>query len=118
MLSPLFRVTGKGQTSLPARTVNYRVEPKAVASTTGQGGATDLSGVAVPVLITGPWHDLSYAPDLSGMALDAIKGVAGGAADIVKDPGKAVEGVLKDGAGAVGGAADGAAKQLKGLFGK
>jgi AsmA protein len=70
--SPLLRVTGKGTVNLPQQTVNYRVEPKAVASTTGQGGATDVSGVMVPVIVEGPWDNLSYKPDLAG----AIGGVA------------------------------------------
>jgi AsmA protein len=70
--SPLLRVTGKGTVNLPQRTVNYRVEPKAVASATGQGGASDVSGIMVPVIVEGPWDNLSYKPDLAG----AIGGVA------------------------------------------
>lgn len=125
MQSPLFRVTGKGQSSMPARTVNYRVEPKAVATTKGQGGKADAAGITVPVIIKGPWHNLSYTPDLTGVvtdlvkdpskALDAVKGVAGGAGDIVKEPAKAVEGLLKGGSGDSG--AGGAVKKLKGLLG-
>lgn len=122
MLSPLFRVSGAGTVDMPKRTVDYRVEPKAVASATGQGGAKDVAGVTVPVLITGPWHDVSYAPDLAGAvtdlvkdpgkALDAVKGVGDGAKDLIKDPKGAIGDVLPGGSG--GGAAD----KLKGLFGK
>lgn len=118
MLAPLFRVTGEGQTSLPARTVNYRVKPKAVASTTGQGGDSGLAGIAVPVIIKGPWSNLSYAPDLSGVVEDIaeqpgklLKGVAeggdGAIKDLVKDPGGAVKDLTKQ-----------PGKALKGLFGK
>jgi len=95
LLSPLMRLIGKGTSDLPARTVNYRVVPKAVASIEGQGGEAEKAGVAVPVVITGPWHDLKYQPDLAGMITD-----------IAKDPAKAVEGVkqlgdqLKEGGGA------------------
>ena len=95
MKSPLFRVSGAGEANMPARTVDYRVEPKAVASTKGQGGSGDLAGISVPVLIEGPWHDISYRPDLGGMAkdllkspekvLDAVKGAAGGVGDVAKD---------------------------------
>jgi len=84
LLSPLLRLTGEGTSDLPARTVNYRVVPKAVASIEGQGGQTEQAGVAVPVIITGPWHDLKYRPDLAGMITD-----------IAKDPSKAVEGAKK-----------------------
>jgi AsmA protein len=70
--SPLLRVAGKGTVDLPQQTVNYRVEPKAVASTTGQGGASEASGIMVPVIIEGPWSNLSYKPDLAA----AVGGVA------------------------------------------
>lgn len=119
MLSPLFRVTGSGQSSLPARTVNYRVVPRAVASTTGQGGAADLVGVSVPVLITGPWHDLSFQPDLTGaienLAKDPGK-IVDSAKDVLKNPGKAVEGIGNTLPG--GKDVDNAVQGIKNLFGK
>lgn len=81
LLSPLLRLTGEGTSDLPARTVDYRVVPKAVATIEGQGGQTEQEGVAVPVIITGPWHDLKFQPDLASMITD-----------IAKDPSKALEG--------------------------
>lgn len=115
LLSPLLRVAGKGTVDLPKQTVDYRIEPKVVASTVGQGGKTDLGGVAVPVIVSGPWSNLSYKPDLSG----AIRGV-------VQDPSKAVQElqrVLPGGkapdAGAGGGsAAPSPTDSLKKLFGR
>lgn len=79
---------------MPNRTVNYRIEPKVVASTQGQGGSTDTSGVKVPVIVSGPWDNLSYKPDLAGV-ID----------DIAKDPKKALEGLknLVPGQGGSGG---------------
>jgi len=84
--SPLLRVEGKGTVELPPRTVHYRVEPKAVASLEGQGGKADVGGVQVPVIIEGPWDNLSYRPDLEAMLKgqagkainDAVGGKAGG----------------------------------------
>lgn len=84
--SPLLRVEGKGTVELPPRTVHYRVEPKAVASLEGQGGKSDVGGIQVPVIIEGPWDNLSYRPDLEAMLKgqagkainDAIGGKAGG----------------------------------------
>lgn len=72
MKSPLLRMEGDGTVDLPKRTVNYRVEPKVVASLEGQGGKGDLGGITVPVIIEGPWDNLSYRPDLGG----AVKGKA------------------------------------------
>lgn len=84
LLSPLLRVGGKGTVNMPNRTVNYRIEPKVVASTKGQGGSADTSGLKVPVIVSGPWDNLSYKPDLAGV----IDGIA-------KDPKKALEGLKK-----------------------
>ena len=67
MKSPLLRVSGKGTVDLPKQTVDYRIEPKMVASLEGQGGKTGLGGVTVPVVVQGPWDNLSYRPDLAGM---------------------------------------------------
>ncbi|MGE5515672.1 MAG: AsmA family protein [Bacteroidota bacterium] len=82
--SPLLRVEGAGTVELPPRTVHYRIEPKAVASLQGQGGASDVGGITVPVIVEGPWEKLSYRPDLEAMvkgkATDAIKGALGGIA--------------------------------------
>ncbi len=80
LLSPLLRVNGSGTVDLPRRTLDYRIEPKAVASLQGQGGQQDLGGLMVPVVISGPWDRLSYRPDLSG----AVKALA-------RNPSKAVE---------------------------
>ncbi len=109
MLSPLFRVTGAGTVDLPQRTVDYKVTPKAVASAEGQGGAQEATGIAVPVLVTGPWHDLSYKPDLAGMITDPAALTEGAA--------KAVEGLTGGAAGAVEGITGGAAGAVEGVTG-
>ncbi len=80
--SPLLRLSGAGTVDLPRRTVNYRVEPKLALTTEGQGGRQDVSGIMVPVVITGPWDNLSYRPDLGGMVKEQLK-----------DPGKVLESV-------------------------
>jgi AsmA protein len=71
--SPLLRADGKGTVDLPKRSVDYRIEPKVVASAEGQGGRSDPGGLMVPVLIQGPWDNLSYRPDLSGVASGLAK---------------------------------------------
>ena len=109
MASPLFRVTGAGTSDLPARTVDYRVEPKLVASTEGQGGSGDLKGIVVPIMVTGPWHDISYAPDLAA-AIDPTALLEGGAGAVEGVVGGAVEGVT----GGVGGAVEGVTGGLLG----
>ena len=119
MESPLLRVAGKGTVDLPKQRVDYRVEPKMVASLQGQGGAGNLGGVTVPVIVEGPWDNISYRPDLAGM----VGGIA-------KAPGGALQGLKNMVPGQGGGTSSGAApapapaqsqnpvNQLKSLFGK
>jgi AsmA protein len=90
LIAPLVRMTGAGKVPLPPRTVDYVVKPKLVATVEGQGGAGDLGGVAVPVKVTGPWHDISYKPDLEAVLKEQMK-----------DPSAVIEN-LQDGEGAKG----------------
>jgi uncharacterized protein involved in outer membrane biogenesis len=101
-LGPLLRVSGAGAVGLGARNINYRMTPKAVASLEGQGGAANLSGLAFPVLITGPWSNPQFAPDL-GNAIDGL----------LKDP----EGAKKQIESVVEGVKNLDAGSLKGLLG-
>ncbi len=71
--SPLLRVNGAGTSDLPARTLDYRVEPKFAATIEGQGGAQKVAGVMVPVIVSGPWDNLSYKPDLGSLVKDPSK---------------------------------------------
>lgn len=106
LLNPLLRLNGAGTSDLPKRMVNYRVEPKVVGTTEGQGGAADVAGVTVPVIVEGPWHDLSYKPDLAAMI-----------GDIAKDPTKALEGAKETVEQLKSGGGDAVGNLIKGLTG-
>ena len=67
LLSPLIRVSGAGTVNLPPKTLNYRVEPKLVASLEGQGATGAAQGIEVPILITGSWANPRFAPDIASM---------------------------------------------------
>ncbi len=56
--APLVKATGQGTVDIGSQSMNYRFTP--VAQT---GGA----GIAIPVIIEGPWRDLSFRPDLEGL---------------------------------------------------
>jgi len=78
LASPLLRATGSGTVDLPARSLDYTLRPKLVASLEGQGGAQGLAGVEIPVHITGPWEAPAVSPDLAGVinnpeAVEAVK---------------------------------------------
>lgn len=77
MVAPLLRVEGKGNVMLPEQQVDMRIVPKLVASGEGQGGKADLGGIAVPILVRGTFDNLSYTPDVKGIAEQALKNPGG-----------------------------------------
>jgi AsmA protein len=136
--APVLRVAGSGQLNLPDRTVNYRIEPKAAPTLEGQGGARDVAGLLVPVVVRGPWDNLTFAPDLESVARRALEDPeavreqieqlgrgAEGVRDAIEEGGaeKALEGLLGNQGGGQGQSGQGgqgtdaARKLLKGLFG-
>lgn len=100
LLGPLVRVTGAGAVDLSARSLDYRVNPKLVASIEGQGGEAELEGIGVPVAIRGSWSDPKIYPDIEGAlqdpqaVYDQIKGLVGGGGSI--DLGKEVDSLKED----------------------
>ncbi|MGQ0455489.1 MAG: AsmA family protein [Hyphomicrobium sp.] len=87
LVSPLLRVTGAGAVQLPPRTLDYTVKPKVVASLEGQQGESALSGLEVPVRITGPWDKPKIEPTLKGVIADPDAAV-----DTIKDLSKQYKG--------------------------
>ncbi len=117
-LGPLIRIFGQGDVNLGSQTMNFRLTPKAVSTLEGQGGSADVSGLSFPLLVSGPWSNLSIRPDLEGGivnllkdpegAVDAVKGAiesisSGSLEGAAGDALKSVTGAAA-GAGAVGGA--------------
>ena len=70
LVGPLVRMTGAGTIDLGAKTLSFRVEPKLVMTTEGQGRAADPVGFGVPVAIDGPWAEPRIYPDVAGMLDD------------------------------------------------
>jgi AsmA protein len=66
--SPLIRVIAAGDANLVKETLDFRVEPKVVATIKGQGDAEQRSGLMVPVLVSGTFSKPQFAPDLAGVA--------------------------------------------------
>ena len=96
--APALRVDGSGRINLPKRTLNYRLEPKAAATLEGQGGEREVAGLLVPVVIKGPWDDLTYTPDLSAVARRALEDPEAIKEQVEQlgEQGKAVKDALKD----------------------
>jgi AsmA protein len=123
-LGPLLRVVGAGTVDIGRQAQNFRLEPTAVASLTGQGGALGDAGLGIfPILVTGTWSNPSFQPDLTAAiegllsdpnkTLDAVTGLIDGA-----DPGKAAGALLGGITGGLGdngeGGAGGALGQVLG----
>jgi AsmA protein len=73
MLAPLIRLSGEGTIDMPKQTIDYRTEAKLVGTIQGQGGEQGLSGLPIPVKITGPWTAPSYQIDWQSVLQEAAK---------------------------------------------
>ena len=67
LIGPLVKVTGTGTIDLPTKQIGFRVEPKLVMTTQGQGRTSDPVGFGIPVMIEGPWAQPRIYPDMAGM---------------------------------------------------
>lgn len=94
--SPLLRITGAGTVGVGQRQVDMIVKPKLVASLTGQGGASGLSGLEIPVKIKGSWEKPAITPDMDAVLKDSGK--------IVDAVNEAIKGVQSKGDGGQGAA--------------
>uniref|UniRef100_Q07T74 AsmA family protein n=1 Tax=Rhodopseudomonas palustris (strain BisA53) TaxID=316055 RepID=Q07T74_RHOP5 len=74
MAGPLVRMTGGGRFDLPNQALAFRVDPKLVLTTQGQGGAGNPIGFGVPVVVEGPWMEPRIHLDVAGI-LDDPDGV-------------------------------------------
>jgi AsmA protein len=60
--APWGGVEGAGEVDLGGQTVDYRVIPGVMRDAAGE------AGIAVPILVTGPWSNLRFRPDLEFLA--------------------------------------------------
>ncbi|MBR0995125.1 AsmA family protein [Bradyrhizobium japonicum] len=67
LIGPLVRVTGAGTIALDTKMMGFRVEPKLVLTTEGQGRANEPVGFGIPVMIQGSWSQPKIYPDMAGM---------------------------------------------------
>ncbi len=72
MKSPLLRLLANGQANLVNETLNFRVNPKFVATLVGQGDTDSRSGLMVPVLVSGSFDQPKFQPDLKSLARQQV----------------------------------------------
>jgi AsmA protein len=77
--APLFRVGGKGDIDIGKSRLDYTTQATVVGTSTGQGGAEleSLSGLTVPVQLSGPFEDVKYKVDYGAVAGNLAKSKAG-----------------------------------------
>lgn len=85
----LMTVAGTGTIDLPKRTLDYKVTPKLAGA------------VPLPLIIQGPWDNISWRPDVSGIVPKDIGGA-----------GKALNAITNQKGGGAGGAVGGALNKL------
>jgi AsmA protein len=96
LMSPLLRVLAIGNANLVSEALDFRVEPKFVASLTGEGGSMGQTGITVPVLVTGTFSSPKFRPDLKGMVTKGLEGGLPNASELLKGKGTSKESVTKD----------------------
>jgi AsmA protein len=67
LVGPLVKMTGAGTIDVAAKALAFRVEPKLVLTTEGQGRTNDPVGLGIPVVIDGPWTEPRIYPDMAGI---------------------------------------------------
>ena len=100
--APVASATGAGTVDIGNKRLNYRVVPTALAGADGTGG------ISVPVIITGPWADPSFRPDLEFLldqeladerraAEERLKQEAEDALGVTREEGESLEDAVKRG---------------------
>ena len=113
LVGPLVRMTGVGTIALDTKQIGFRVEPKLVMTTEGQGRANDPVGFGIPVMIEGPWGAPKIYPDMQGILDNPDAAYAK-----LKEMGKGLFGPNSGGLGAVlGPNSGGLGAALGGLLG-
>jgi len=68
MVTPLMRLVATGKADLVQETMDFRVEPKVVATLKGKGDAKERTGILVPIVVSGSFASPKFRPDVKGIA--------------------------------------------------
>ncbi len=113
LVGPLVKMTGAGTIDLGTQMLAFRVEPKLVMTTEGQGRAADPVGFGIPVVIDGPWAEPRIYPDIAGVLDNPDAAYAR-----LKDMGKGLFGPGGLGGGSSGSSGGGLSDMLGGKLGE
>lgn len=98
--SPVLSLSGGGTIDLPRQALNLKVSP---TLTLAAAQGLDLAGLAVPVIVKGPWANPKIYPDIAGIlenpqaAYDTLRKLVGeGNTASIEAAGKAIKIKVKD----------------------
>jgi AsmA protein len=99
-VSPVMSVKGGGIIDLPRQTLNLKVSP---TLTLAEAQGLDLAGLAVPIIVKGPWAAPRIYPDIAGIlenpeaAYDTLRKVVGeGTTASLKEKSQEIKQQVKD----------------------
>ena len=79
--NPVVGVSGSGTIDLGAQTIDVRLVPRVDQSAQGGGQTIGVSGIPIPVRISGSWTDLSYSLDSAAVQQELVARARGQVAD-------------------------------------
>jgi AsmA protein len=118
LLGPFVRMSGAGSIDLVAGTIDMRLDPRVVGSLDGQGGDFDVTGLGMPIMVTGALSRPSIYPDISGIlanpdgALQALSGLGIGVGDLTTRASGAIDSLGEALGGESGAVTDGVVSGL------
>ncbi|MDR0775155.1 MAG: AsmA family protein [Azonexus sp.] len=94
MKSPFIRLTGAGDIDIGEGRINYLARATVVPTAGGQGGKDleYLSGITIPVRLSGPFDNLSYNLEFASLTAEAAKAKA---KEVTGKAGSAIKGLFK-----------------------
>jgi AsmA protein len=99
-VSPVMSVKGSGIVDLPRQALNLKVSP---TLTLAEAQGLDLAGLAVPIIVKGPWAAPQIYPDIAGIlenpqaAYDTLRKLVGeGTTASIKQKGEEIQKQVKD----------------------
>jgi len=98
--SPVMSVKGGGTVDLPRQALNLKVSPQLILA---EAQGLDLAGLAVPIIVKGPWAAPQIYPDIAGIlqnpqaAYDTLRKLVGeGTTASLKEKSEAIQQQVKD----------------------
>lgn len=88
LASPLLRLGATGKTDLARETLDFRVDPKLVATLKGQGDTRQRPGLLIPLLITGTYANPDIRPDIQAILESQLPAGKAGLEKLLRNGGR------------------------------